>query len=438
MEPDVVIILSSGVIPYWENTLNDISYKLSTYEHFDNFGTLGGKDRASAGAIIAKKFPLAKIIVTSSRSIDGAPSHAEVMRNELIVLGVNAGRITLEEISTNLTSQLSESIKISIKNKWLNLLFVTSEFHVARTQLMVDMTPLDQLKSVKITSSESVLISNDKNFSNEFQKIKKTKQYIKRIENERRGIKALKDGIYFPSPSILKTEKCEKKAILISGTSSGLGESFFKNLHGKDHDIFCLSRRFLPYQEEAGKNNNNAFLIHCDFTKLSKFSDNLKKIKKCLNIYKEIIYINNAGSILPVHQIGLMDNKEIISSVNVNYIAPILITNMLFTLRHVGIKVLNISSGAANNPIDGWSIYCSAKAGSRMFFDVLSLQILNNSKHSVNNIDLGILNTKIQSQIRNFDSDNFPRVDEFVDLNNKDLLLDPDEVACKIINKYIL
>ena len=38
-----------------------------------------------------------------------------------------------------------------------------------------------------------------------------TKQYMKRIENERRSIKALKDGIYFPSTHILKVEKCPKK-----------------------------------------------------------------------------------------------------------------------------------------------------------------------------------------------------------------------------------
>ena len=436
MEKDVIIILSAGVIPYWENKINDISYKLTSYEHFDNFGTLGGKDRAIAGAIIAKKFPLAKILVTSSSAKEGAPSHAEVMRNELIFLGVNENRIILEQVSTNLTSQLKESINISKKNNWMNVLFLTSEFHVARTQLMVNMILFDQL-TVEIVSSESILIANDKNFLEEFKKIKKTKNYLKRIKNERSGIKALKEGFYFSSPHILKTEKCEKKAILISGTSSGLGEAFFKNLHGKDNDIFCLSRSFLPYQLDISKKNNNTFLICCDLSNLNKLLDNLEKIKRCLMIYKEIIFINNAATILPIDQIGSLDNNKIISSVNINFLASILITNMLFSLKNIEIKVLNISSGSSDKPLDGWSIYCSTKAGGRMFFNVLSLQIENDNRHSVVNIDPGVLNTKIQNQIRSFNHLKFPRVNEFINFNNKGLLLDPNEVAGKIINRYI-
>ena len=438
MKPDVIIILSSGIIPYWENTLSDISYKLTTYEHYDNFGTLGGRDRACAGAIAAQKFTSAKIIVTSARAIEGAPSHAEVMRNELILLGVNASRIILEKISTNLSSQITESIKISTKNQWLNLLFITSEFHVPRTRLMVEIIASDQLKSVKVSSSESILIPNDRNFSIEFQKIKNNKQYTKRIENEERGIKAIKEGIYLPAPRILKKEKCDKSAILILETSSGLGESFFKNLHGKEYDVLCLSRRFLPYQEEISQNNNSTFLINYDPTKLNKFIDNLKKLKQCLMIYKKIVFINHVNSILPVRQTGSFDNVKIVSNVNRNYRAPILIKNMLLTLSEVEIKVLNISLGPSNNPLGGWSIYCSATTQGKIFSDDVSLRVINNISHSVNNSDPDILDTKLQVHVRNYNYDNFSGVNEFIDLNNRGGLLDLNDVADKVINKYIL
>lgn len=67
-----------------------------------------------------------------------------------------------------------------------------------------------------------------------------------------------------------------------------------------------------------------------------------------------------------------------------------------------------------------------------MFFDVLFLQIVNNIKYSVNNIYPEILNTKMQSQIRSFNRNNFPKVNEFVNFNNTGVLLDPNEVAIKI------
>ena len=73
-----------------------------------------------------------------------------------------------------------------------------------------------------------------------------------------------------------------------------------------------------------------------------------------------------------------------------------------------------------------------------MFFDVLSLQIENDIGHSIDNIEPGILNTKMQSQIRSFNHENFPRVNEFIDFNNTGVLLDPNEVSINIINRYIL
>ena len=438
MEPDVIIILSSGIVPYWNNKAKDISYKTTTYDYYDAYGTLGGHDRIRAGAILAKNFPLSKLMTTSSLGISDRPSHAKVAREELITLGVHASRIVLEENSNNLRSQLIETIRISEKHNWSNLLFITSEFHIARAQLMLDEVLIDKLKAVKIISSEGILLSDDDNFFNEFKKIKNSTKYITRIQNEESGVKAFREGSYCPSLKTLKTEKYEKKAILISGTSSGLGESFFKNLYNKDFDLYCLSRSFLTYQIDISSNENGIFLICCDLTKLDKLGGILEKLRQCLTVYKEIIFINNAGSILPVNKIGALNNDEIISSVNLNYIAPALIANMLLNLKEVSIKVLNISSGAANSPVDGWSTYCSAKAASKMFFDVLSFEVKNKKDYSVNQIDPGIIDTKIQCQIRNLSKDIFPKVNEFIEFKNSKKLLNPNDAALKIIKKYIL
>jgi benzil reductase ((S)-benzoin forming) len=135
--------------------------------------------------------------------------------------------------------------------------------------------------------------------------------------------------------------------------------------------------------------------------------------------------------------VGSLKSLDIISSINVNYVAPVLITNMLFNLEYSNINVLNISSGAATTPINSWSIYCSSKAANKMFFETLSLQINNDDRHSIAHIDPGVINTPMQEKIRAIPKDYFENVDKFIDLKYSDKLKDPDCVALNIITSFV-
>ena len=74
---------------------------------------------------------------------------------------------------------------------------------------------------------------------------------------------------------------------------------------------------------------------------------------------------------------GRMDSSSIIKSYTVNLIAPSVLSNSFMNQfeNQVAEKViLNISSGAGKNPVDGWSVYCATKSGIDMFSKTLEME----------------------------------------------------------------
>ena len=97
-------------------------------------------------------------------------------------------------------------------------------------------------------------------------------------------------------------------------------------------------------------------------------------------------------------------------------------------------RVVNLSTGAAQNPIEGWSAYCSAKAGLEMY----SRCMIAEQSKKTNPIKLvsfapGVVNTEMQEDIRNTDAAQFPQLERFVGLKEKGELLEPEYVAAKIL-----
>src|SRR3546814_9460623 len=94
------------------------------------------------------------------------------------------------------------------------------------------------------------------------------------------------------------------------------------------------------------------------------------------------------------------------------------------------LHVLNISSGAAIRPLPGWGAYCASKAAIRHFFDVAEAE--QTIDLSVRHFDPGVLDTRMQEQIRSSSSDDFPLVEKFVSLKMSGSLKSPMDVAIEI------
>ena len=230
------------------------------------------------------------------------------------------------------------------------------------------------------------------------------------------------------------------KLFIVTGISSGLGEKISEELIEKKEKMIGIGRRFTNLQEQyTYQNPSISSLIKCDFSNSLEVNNLIKELGSIpLKDYAKIIFINNAGVIGPIAKIGEFDNfGDIEEHVYINYLTPLLITNALVKLKSekTVLEVINISSGAAENMIEGWSLYCSTKKAIKTFFDVL------NKEHKedivIKHIDPGVIDTNMQKVIRATSIEQFPLVKQFIGYEENGVLLTPDTVAKHILKGFI-
>lgn len=112
------------------------------------------------------------------------------------------------------------------------------------------------------------------------------------------------------------------------------------------------------------------------------------------------VVINNAGQIEPQAPLVQTDPAEWARAVSVNLVGPYNVIHAALPelLRRHG-AIINVSTGAAHTPRDGWSAYCSSKAGLYM----LSRSVLNEYGKqgvSVYSLQPGLVDTDMQVRIR--------------------------------------
>lgn len=154
---------------------------------------------------------------------------------------------------------------------------------------------------------------------------------------------------------------------------------------------------------------------------------------------KKIVLINNAGIVGAVKYAGRMEDESITSAYHVNLVAPTILSNKFLQTYHDHLAqqvILNISSGAGKNPIDGWSVYCATKAGLDMFSLVVAeeLKLSGRVNTHIFSVAPGVVDTAMQDTIRNSNAMDFSQVQRFVAYKKSDQLASPDLVAAKYLS----
>ena len=233
----------------------------------------------------------------------------------------------------------------------------------------------------------------------------------------------------------------KKDYFIITGTSRGIGEALALQLLKPSNVLFCISRNKNPQiSTRAMISGLSAKDIEFDLSNVGKIRDMMRSVFK--NIYPEevnsLTLINNAGTIHPIRQLGTSAvDERMISSVNVNLTAPMLITEAFLFLSEgwdIDRKILNLSSGAAKRPVDGWGAYCSGKAGLDMFSRCLAKEQKSKvSPAKVVAFAPGVVDTEMQAEIRAVKEEEFNEVGKFRNYYESGELLSPDFVAQKIL-----
>lgn len=145
-----------------------------------------------------------------------------------------------------------------------------------------------------------------------------------------------------------------------------------------------------------------------------------------------VLLINNAATLGEVGYLGSLSAQAVSDALALNVTAPALLMNE-FLKRYVRNDklILNISSGAGQYPVDGWSVYCSSKAALDMLSEVGAHEadLAKKSNLNIFSVSPGVVDTAMQEQIRQTNKKDFSRVAYFQQLKSGKRLSDPEEVA---------
>lgn len=227
---------------------------------------------------------------------------------------------------------------------------------------------------------------------------------------------------------------------LITGASRGLGEAIIKELLRENHVIFYLSRTSNKTLEAlAVQNHVPLYFYECNLTNIEQIKKVINKVVTKIDLVKakRITLINNAGMIEPIKHIGDATEEDIIANIQINLLAPILLSECLIkkTKGFGGETVIvNITSGAAKRPTAGWSTYCSTKAGLNMFTQTLAEE-QGDHRFPVKTLAFspGIMDTDMQKTIRKAGKEDFALIDQFKDYYEKGMLRKTDFVAGTLV-----
>ncbi len=219
-----------------------------------------------------------------------------------------------------------------------------------------------------------------------------------------------------------------KSLLILTGHSQGLGKALLDfYLDRENFEIIGISRTLLDIQSPRLKE------LSLDLSDLDSLKDKLDIIFPSAS-YEEIILINNAGSIGEIKPVGQLDSRQLQMVFNLNMLSPALLINA-FVKRYQASEakrvVCNISSGAADKPMEGWSEYCSSKASLAMFTMVCQKEN-ENSGFRFYSLAPGIVDTEMQAKIRESSSEDFPAIDRFKTYKSEGKLSSGAEVAKKI------
>ena len=166
------------------------------------------------------------------------------------------------------------------------------------------------------------------------------------------------------------------------------------------------------------------------------------------NVYERVIFINNAGSLGPLVSVGMSNSGKILQtlsdSMNFNVISSCYLTSELMSiyktsrLSAVNLTIVNVSSLAALQPFESWSLYCSGKAAREMFHKVLAVENEKDACVSVLNYAPGPLDTEMSREIRESPTLGQDSKDYFQSLKDDNKLVRVEDSAAKLVKLVLM
>ena len=167
------------------------------------------------------------------------------------------------------------------------------------------------------------------------------------------------------------------KVVIVTGASRGIGAAAAASLAKAGASLVLTARDAAQIDHVARavtRDGGTAAAIACD---VSDWNAVQRLVAETQRRFGKIdALINNAGVIEPIAVTAESDPTAWARSIGINLIGAYYVIRAVLPpmLAAGGGTIVNVSSGAAHNPLLGWSAYCSAKAGLAMLTREIALE----------------------------------------------------------------
>lgn len=189
------------------------------------------------------------------------------------------------------------------------------------------------------------------------------------------------------------------KTVIITGASRGIGAEAARIFAAAGANVALLARSADSLAVLAAEIGDKALALACD---VADYASVEAAVQKTVARFGGLdVLINNAGVLKPIAPLAEADPAGWAKVIDINT------TGVFNGMRAVlplmkqagGGTILTVSSGAAHNALEGWSAYCTSKAGAAMLTTALDLEERSNGIRAMG-LSPGTVATQMQRDIK--------------------------------------
>ncbi len=189
------------------------------------------------------------------------------------------------------------------------------------------------------------------------------------------------------------------KTVLITGASRGIGAAAARAFAEAGANVALVARSTDEIAQIAGEIGEKAIAIPCD---VSRYAEVANAVSATANAFGGLdVLINNAGVVDPIGHLQDADPDAWSRTIDINVKGVMhgMHTVMPGMIAQGHGTIINISSGAAHGPVEGWSAYCSSKAAVYMLTRVADKEARDKGLRILG-LSPGTVATQMQREIK--------------------------------------
>jgi len=180
-------------------------WRTTNLNEWTEFGALWDTLRVKAAYVLYKNNPELFVICSGGMGHDWDSQYefsvAEVMKRELIELGVKEENIVKEEKSHNTWQQLMQLKDLIKKYDLQKIGIISNRYHIPRIKAMIIkdemLSELLNKENIELVSAEEVLIESDpEKWKEKIEQGYKSENMLKRVSMEESGVRDIESGKY--------------------------------------------------------------------------------------------------------------------------------------------------------------------------------------------------------------------------------------------------